>query len=354
MYEGKKDFPRTSQLLKEWTTGNKPLLPGVAVLVQHRGEVRFEQAAGFARFSPAVSATTENIWSVASISKPVSAVAIMQLVEAGDISLDQPVVELLPEFGPGKERVLLRHLLTHSSGIPDNWPELAITQQKGMVEAIGAMDLLFEPGTACSYCSPGFDLFGAIIQRCSGLDFVEYTESCILKPLGMRESSFRPPSAWHERIPTVYDPQGGDKVWPNDPRFVELGSPAAGLFSTLRDLAAFGQAFLNGGEGLISQDTHRQMLTLHTPGLRDMEGNPQSWGLGWYLNRDNRPRRTAEGLSQSAYMHGGATSTWLAVDPEHELVLVQLANRFGAEQEATQQKQDSLVEAVLQDLSAVP
>src|SRR3954463_13990484 len=109
------DFRNTRTLLNQWVADGT--MPGASVLVQQRGERLFEYATGLARKEPRVPATVDGLWAVASISKPVTTAALMQQVEAGRVSLDQPVVELLPGFGPGKERVLVRHLLTHSSGL---------------------------------------------------------------------------------------------------------------------------------------------------------------------------------------------------------------------------------------------
>ena len=162
------DFQNTKALLDQWVADGT--MPGASVLVQQRGVRLFEYATGLARAEPRLPATVDGLWAVASISKPVTTSAIMQQVEAGRVSLDQPVVELLPEFGPGKEKVLVRHLLTHSSGLSDRWEYADVNSIDERVALLGKQRLLYEPGTACQYTNFDMDLASAIVQRLSGLD----------------------------------------------------------------------------------------------------------------------------------------------------------------------------------------
>ena len=164
-----KDFPDTKGILTEWTqTG---IFPGASLLVQQDGRIRIEFACGFASLEPKVPATTNHIWAVASIAKPVATVALMQMVDSGKVGLEQRVREFLPEFH--HEKVLVHHLLTHTSGIGPMEPEEETIRSKGRVRAIADLGLLFKPGTKCSYSTPAFDLVEEIVCRISRMDWVE-------------------------------------------------------------------------------------------------------------------------------------------------------------------------------------
>lgn len=317
-------FQASCAIVDRWTKEGK--LPGASVLAQQHGQPLVEYASGYADLERKIPATTETIWAVASISKPVATTALMQLVDAGNVRLDQPVVELLPDFGPDRESILVRHLVTHSSGIPDTWPDREVVRTEGWAKAIAALPLLFTPGTRCSYSTVAFQLLAPLVYTFMNQDWTSYTNQHTLAPLAMHDSSFSPPASWDDRIALAYDMENNTKTWVSDPEVRTLPMVGGGLFSTLRDLAAFGQAFLRPESGVLSAESKHKMTELQTDGLRDPEGEPATWGLGWYLNL-NQYRGNL--LSKQAFYHGGATSTALAVDPEHDLVIVILANRLG-------------------------
>lgn len=329
------------QTLEEWTAAR--IFPGASLLVQKNGEVLLEHACGFADVERKRAVRLDDIWVVASIAKPVAAVALMQMVDRGLLDLNQSVTELLPDFH--HNRVLLRHLLTHTSGIGPMEPEEEEIQRLGRIRAIAAQDLLFEPGTKCSYSTPALDLVEAIVCEKSGLSWVEYTKTNIFDPLGMNETSYRPPVEWDERIPVVYDQEDRVDPWWNARYLPAIGLAGGGLFSTLRDLSRFGQALLNSGTPILTQSSWREMLTLQTAGLFNLEGQPQTWGLGWYLNQDG-----GDGfgpLSTRAFGHGGITGTWLCVDPEHQLIVVKLANRLDVSLEDSTRMQNHLLTRIM-------
>jgi len=348
------DFSATRGLIEQWTRDGT--LPAAAVLVQRGGERLFEHAAGCARREPREPAALDAIWGVASVSKPVAAAVVMHLVDAGKIGLDQRVAEILPEFGPDRERILVRHLLNHSSGMSDEWPKPEEVRAQGPTAALARVRMLFEPGSACTYSTNGFSLLAPLVEQVAGISFDRYVEERVFAPLGMRDSSFDPPASWGARIPDVYDAPGGTgEVWSFfSPRRVPFG-PGGGLFSSLRDLASFGQVFVEGGKGLLSAESCRAMTTLQTSGLCTPEGHPQTWGLGWYLHCGDPPANGFAGmLSRRALAHGGATGTWIAVDPEQELVLVLLANQLGLDLARGGAMQVQLVRSVVEALRAAP
>src|SRR3972149_7992399 len=159
------DFPATRKLLREWTQPG--ILPGASLLVQQDGRIKLEFACGFASLEPRVLATTDHIWAVGSIAKPAATAALMQMVDRGKVGLEQRVNEFLPAFH--HEKVLIRHLLTHTSGIGPIEPENEAIRKKGRARAIADLGLLFKPGTKCSYSTPAFDLVEEIVCRISGI-----------------------------------------------------------------------------------------------------------------------------------------------------------------------------------------
>ncbi len=334
------EFIGIKQILEKWT--GERIFPGVSLLVHKNGEVQLELASGWSDQERKIPANLNQIWVTASLAKPVATAALMQLVDRGKISLEHRVQELLPEFY--HRGVLLRHLLTHTSGIPYMEPEQESILRSGRIRAIAQDGLLFDPGTKCSYSTPAFDLVEEIVCDLSGLSWPEYTQRNLFEPLGMKRTSYLPPAEWNESIPTVYDPEDRVDPWWNQRNLRAIGLAGGGLFSTLRDLAALGEAFLNNGHPILSAWSCRQMTTLQTPGLFNIEGHRQTWGLGWYLNQDGG--NGFGPLSEKAFGHGGATGTWMCIDPEQNLVVVKMANRLGVTLEDSVRMQNELLKAL--------
>jgi CubicO group peptidase (beta-lactamase class C family) len=322
-------------------------------MVHHRSERVFAFASGLARLEPAVPASVEHVWAVASVSKPVSATVVLQLAEKGLLGLDTPLKEVLPEFdaGPGSERVLVRQLLSHSSGLvdaPDDDPGAGPGSQVAPDDF--HVRLAYPPGTASAYATATFGLIERMVTRLTGLDYEAYTRRFIFEPLGMRDSSFRPGPEVRERMALPYDEDNNSDNWMHDIITMGPAEPGGGLCSTLADISRFGLAFLAGGAPILTPASHREMLTLQTGGLIDAMGQNVTWGLGWYLNRDGRPAGLTGVLSPSSYGHLGATFCWLQVDPERELVIAQVGNRLGVSLDETGAIQRELVTRLLSDL----
>jgi CubicO group peptidase (beta-lactamase class C family) len=162
----------------------------------------------------------------------------------------------------------------------------------------------------------------------------------------MKHSSYQPPDEWETRIPKVYDANGQVDRWWN-PRFLRaIGLAGGGLYSTIRDLAAFGQSFLDRGKPVMSQENCAEMLRLQTPGLFNLEGQPQTWGLGFYLNQDGNAGGGFGPLSNDSFGHGGATGTWFCVDPQRRLIVVQMANQLEVTLEQHSAMQNELLTAI--------
>lgn len=229
------------------------------------------------------------VWSLASVTKPFTATAVMLLVERGRLSLDEPLHRLLPEFrygwgspgdeasdgregrGSGRAAVTLRHVLAHCSGLPGFSPDNTELRRahrplEDFVRSFGGQPLLFAPGAAHYYSNPGILLAAETVGRASSpggamLGRVQETpavgryhpfvEREILSPLGMTGSTLLPPPDWDERIAWVErtGSEGQDWEAANSPYYRSLGIPWGGLFSHPRDLVRFVDLFLPAAGG---------------------------------------------------------------------------------------------------------
>jgi CubicO group peptidase (beta-lactamase class C family) len=273
---------------------------------------------------------TDGIFWIASITKPIVATAVMQMVEQGKLLLEDPVVRYLPEFQVnGKEGVKVWHLLTHTSGMADDYWHDPNIERSARADLEGAMQthLRFPPGSRFEYCNVSYRILGEILERLSGIGYQEYLRQEVLLPAGMVDTSFQPEPAKRTRLLPVQDFPGAAGGMEE---FMSLAMPGGGLFSTAADLSAFGRVFLNGGAGefgrVLGPAALRVMTAVHTEGIRRHDnGEPEHWGLGWEkaLPREGRL------VSPSGYGHGGMSGTYLWVDPEYDLVVVFLTNRVG-------------------------
>ena len=285
--------------------------------------------------TPGAAALTEqSIFLLASISKPVTATAIMRLVEEGRLLLNMPVAHYIPEFAAhSKERVTVRHLLTHTNGLEEmRWfEELGgrDAAQADYVRAACASYLHFEPGARCEYTQLlGFAILGELISRLSGQPYPEYLREHIFAPLGMNDTAYQPVDP--ARAAPVHGGNGAEGV----ARFSLAAHPGGGLWSTASDLVAFGQAYLRGGVyngyRLLGPAALEVMTRNHTQGMSaivEHYAEPFNYGLGW-----GKPDPTTNVLgSERAFGHGGATGTLLWIDPAWNLIFVFLTNRWGIE-----------------------
>jgi len=290
-------------------------------------------------------AALDSIFLLASITKPIIATAIMQLVEQGRLLLSDPIVRYIPEFELfEKVRVTVWHVLTHTSGLDESgwWREMIFEKRASadqLVEMACRCALRFDPGTRFEYNTLAFVILGELIARISGLPYPEYLQQHIFGPLGMRDTAFTPSAAQQQRTMPVYAPPTEPDAERRIQYFTTLAAPGGGLWSTAADLIAFGQALLQGGRfgdyHLLSPAAIDIMTRLHTGGLIEIVEHtsvPASYGLGWGKPGPNG----AELSSTRAYGHGGVTGTRLHIDPEWNMVFVFLTNRWGIEGDAPQ------------------
>lgn len=311
--------------------------PFVILAVADRdGLIRAEAFAGAA--APGVGA--DAVCLLASITKPVVATGVMQLVADGRLSLIDPVQRHLPELAdPGAEDITIWHLLTHSSGLADFDLDdvLRAGGDRAAVEqvALGAA-VTFAPGSRYAYVSSTFDLLAMVIERVTGEPYEAFLRRTTWDPLGMTDTTFDPWRHGPRVAPTWMATPGGEAAWEPVPQpmreaFTGLGLAGGGLYSTAADLVRFGRAMLRGGEldgvRILPRAFVELMTREQTVGGLGAAADPiraNHYALGW-----GKPDPHTTPGSSAAFGHGGVTGTRLWVDPVADLVLVYLTNVWG-------------------------
>jgi uncharacterized protein YbbC (DUF1343 family)/CubicO group peptidase (beta-lactamase class C family) len=311
-------------------------IPGAVVLVGYQGQVVLRQAFGHRRLAPPEPMTPETVFDIASLTKVVATTpAVLQLAEQGRLELDAPVNRYWPPFkGHGKDRITVRQLLTHYSGLrPGLPPKPAWSGYDAALKQIAADTPPHPPDARFIYSDLNFIILGEVIRRVSGLALEDYSRRHIFEPLGMTDTGFMPPQSLHQRLaPTMEGSQGVV----HDPNARLMGgiSGAAGLFATADDLARFAQAVLgegrHSGGKILNPDTIKAMVQANSPA-----GKLPARGLGWAIS--SSAGNWSEMLPAGSFGHKGFTGTLLWIDPETRTYLVVLSNRVYPDGEARQE-----------------
>jgi CubicO group peptidase (beta-lactamase class C family) len=319
-------FKEVDQLLESFR--ERGAFPGGVAAVGYHGTLVHLYPFGQLSYSAdAAPVITDTLYDLASLTKIVATTSMaMILVDEGRLDLDRPVQDFLPGFsGPGKEAVTVRHLLTHSSGLEATAPLFKeIRGKAAYVERIQALDLVYSPGSRSVYSDLGIILLGEVLEQAAGQPLEAFVRERVLDPLGMRDTTFRPPAELRPRIaPTEFDAWRGRLIQGevHDENAFAMGgvAPHAGLFGTAGDLARFAQMMLNGGRPIISRETVE--LFTRKAGI---PGSDRA--LGW-------DTKSAEGssagtlFSPTSFGHTGFTGTSLWIDPERQIFLILLTNR---------------------------
>lgn len=328
---------------------------GAAVVASREGEVVLEHYAGSA--GPGLPAGPEVLWPLASISKMYAVSAIMALVEEGRLTLNQLVCEVIPEFtGGGREEVRLRHLLTHTSGLIYESPEMearlaAQTPLEGLIREAFTAPLLFRPGSRVVYADYNTLIAGEVASRLTGRPLEDLVGTLVLEPMGLKDTFFPTPAKQDHRTATVRGPlaEGTEGAMYNSRYARGLAHPAFAVSATARDLHRFGLHFAPGGPRVLSERTVSAMRRSQTglvpgehPDARGFfESAPMPWGLGWALQTEWTPALICDLSSQSTFGHGGASGCYLMVDPENAVTVALVSNahlRLGLEAWMNRQK----------------
>ena len=281
-----------------------------AVLHLRQGQQITERAFGIAK--------AESVFYLASITKPMTATAVMILADRGKVSLEDQVQKYLPEFtGADREKVLVRHLLTHTSGLPDMLPENEALRQrhaplKDYVAIACQTPLLFAPGTRTAYQSSGILLAGEIVERVSGKSLASFLKSEVFEPLGMKSSSVG--LGGRKLEDTMQLQRDAATDWAqNSPYWRNLGAPWGSVHATAADVGRFVDYFVKPEPAILKPATAAAMITDQNKGLN------RPWGIGWSLGGG-----FGKNASARAYGHGGSSGTLAWLDPEKDFRCVLL------------------------------
>jgi CubicO group peptidase (beta-lactamase class C family) len=332
------------------------VVAGAVTLVARQGDVVSFEAVGYADLAAKKPMRTDNMFWIASMTKPIVATAILMLQDEGRLAVDDPVEKYLPEFGnqmmiaektadglvlkhPAR-KVTLRDLLTHTSGLQGDLPDVdrdLTLAERSLTYAL--RPLAFEPGSKWQYSGPGINTLGRIIEVVSHDSFADFLKKRLFQPLGMKDTTFWPSSEQAARIAKSYGPGANDhglaEIKINIQTQLPLTShertplPAGGLFSTASDLVKFYQMVLNGGsyngKQYLSAASVILMTSPQTGGLTTGFTEGFAWGLGWGVVR--QPTGVTAMLSPGSFGHGGAYGTQGWIDPKTRTIYILLIQR---------------------------
>ncbi len=350
---------------------------GIVTLIMREGKMVDIHATGFQDKDSKTPMRTTTMFRIASMTKPITSVAVMMLYEEGKLFLTDPVSKFIPAFKgqqvleqgadkpvPARRQTNLRDLLTHRSGITygffnggpvgnsyrkngvtDGLTTTTMTLAEA-IDKLAAEPLVAHPGTAFNY-SLSTDVLGRVVEVASGQPFEVFLRERIFKPLKMTDTDFVVPEAKWSRMATVYSPDGSSGIRPmKDPesfanthmspvayyKSKTYFSGGAGLVSTAADYARFGQMLLNGGtlDGvqILSPKTIELMSMSHTADLPSIPiaGPGYGFGLGFSVLTDLAT--TAALGSAGSYGWSGIYGTTFWVDPKEKLVAIMLVQRY--------------------------
>lgn len=344
------------------------LVPGVSLAVAWRGEVVLTHAAGLVSAGSGGPVTPETRYSVASLTKPVTAAAVLALIERGDLYLDEPVRRWLPEFATptsdaARRAITARELLCHVSGLPRADPDLAglIAREAPFAAIAGsAADVPLErtPGERVAYSNPGYWVLGALVAAAARAPYAEVATELVLRPFALGDSALTLPGDGGSDDLPVARRYGPDRI-SNSAYGRQLGSPSGGLFTTAADMARFAGAFAVGAAddaraGGLSAASVRLMTTDQTAaaavplpspsaptgparslptgplpggieGVREWDRCP--WAFGWEVRGDKEGHWVGELASPRTICHIGQSGCLAWADPDSGLSVAVLANR---------------------------
>jgi CubicO group peptidase (beta-lactamase class C family) len=320
-------------------------LAGAVVLVANKNSVVAHGAVGFADIADKKAMQPDSLFWIASQSKPITAAALMMLVDEGKVNVDDPVEKYLPEFRgqmvvaeKDGEHTLLRkpvhpitvkNILSHTSGMPFRSalevPTLDRLPLADRVRSYAMTPLDFEPDSKYRYSNAGINTAARIIEVVSGMSFEEFLDERLFSPLGMTQTTFWPNPAQAARVAKSYKPGANgvgleevtiDQIqYPLSDRVNRYPMPAGGLFSTATDLVSFYQMLANNGlldgRRYLSESAVKELTSKQTP-----DGLPTEYGFGFSTGGDR-------------FGHGGAYSTNSYFDRKHGLIFIWLVQHAG-------------------------
>lgn len=333
--------PKLAPVLQPFV--DRHTLAGAVVLVADPDKILDLEAVGWMDIAAQKQMRTDCVFWIASQSKPITAAALMILVDEGKVNVDDPVEKYLPEFKDlwvtaeaGKDQTLLkrprhpilvREVLSHTSGLPFKSaieePTLDLFPLALRVRSYAMQALLFEPGNKSQYANAGINTAGRIVEVVSGMPFEKFLDARLFQPLGMQDTTFWPSARQLKRLAKAYKPNAkkdgleecpiSQLKYPLDDR-ERQPMPAGGLFSTANDLSLFYRMLANNGvlngKRILSEKSVEQMTS-------DQSGEAHShYGFGM-------------GTNGKVFSHGGAYGTASAYDRERRLITIFLGQHAG-------------------------
>ena len=320
---------------------------GAQLFVARKGKAVLDVAVGEAE--PGVPLTIDSVMLWFSASKPLTAVAVAQLLEQGKVALEDRVQSIIPEFDNAKGSATVAHVLTHTGGFPmQRYPFLRYDWDR-VIHDICAEPAEYEPGSAAGYHPlSGWCILGEIVRRVDGRPIEVYLDQEIFTPLGMADTSLgvSPARAAElgprlSRIAEKIEPVTGAEAW-NDPRALPRTLPGGSGYGSAHDLGKFYMTLGNGGElegsRVLKEQTvelftsvHRRGMVDHTLSRGGWEVSP-TWGLGFSKGVDAKAATSFGRLStSSAYGHGGMRSSVGFFEPSRDLAVVIVTNGLPSE-----------------------
>jgi CubicO group peptidase (beta-lactamase class C family) len=308
--------------------------PGAVLAVGRHGRLALLGPVGWYGVRDHRPVEAGTIYDLASLTKVVAlTTACMILVDEGKLALDAPVQRYVPAFvGPMKDRVTIRHLLTHSAGLVADLPLFDSTRTPAAaLAAVDTTTLLTPPGTQYRYSDLSAIVLMQAVERVTGAPFDSWLSAHVFAPLGMPATRFRPPASWRRWIaPTENDTMFRHRLLlgeVHDESAARLGgvSGNAGLFSNALDLSRFAAMLLNGGAWDTLQLIRAETVAEFTRRQDIPPGSTRA--LGWDTPSDSGYSSAGRLLSRRSFGHTGYTGTSIWMDPERDLFIILLTNR---------------------------
>jgi CubicO group peptidase (beta-lactamase class C family) len=372
-------------------------MAGAVAVVARKGRIAHFGALGLRDLESKQPMTKDTIFRIASMTKPVTGVAIMMMIEEGKVRLTDPISRYIPEFRdmkvavlqpaagqgragasveggaagrgstpqfypvPAEREITIRDLLTHVSGLASgaisnsearNLNRRPDENLASYIPRLGATPLEFQPGSRWAYSAQaGFDTLGRIVEIASGVPLDQFFRERIFNPLGMEEATFWPADDRWPRVASVYQRGANGLQKPQNPNYMSskvyfMG--AGGLIATAEDYLAFGVMLANGGvlngKRLLSPKTVEMMTSVHAPDT--LPGRPagEGYGLSVRVVKDHAARATL--LSNGTFGWSGAYGTHFFVDPKEQVVavfMVQTSNN-----EVSRDFEDLVMQAIVE------
>ncbi len=343
------------------------LISGAVALIARNDKIIYQKAFGFSDREKSEAMSLDNIFRLASMSKPITSTAVMQLIEQGKLSTDDPLSKFIPEFAevevletfnekdstftsvPIEREITVHHLLTHTSGIPyavfhplagaiyprydfvEAWTKDARTLATNIPKQAKA-PLMHQPGEAWTY-GTNIDVLGYIVEKVSGIPLDEYFEENIFKPLGMQDTGFYLPDDKADRLVDVWLTPNADENLP-DPFVTDYAisgaqtyfAGGAGLVGTAGDYLKFASAILNKGKlgeaQILKPSTVDRMLA------NQIDTLSLGAGVGFGYGGEVRLVENEEGINAGQWGWDGYWQTYFRIDPQNDMVMILLTNAY--------------------------